>query len=164
MRAGIIAVAASGSRWTLTALAYASRELAVPRERLAQWLGVEPDELAERPLWIKSGKEQLIVPLVSAAAVRRTAPRPGIFRELLSEVGQGMAYVFAEVAPGRVLSRFFFPQGSEVREDPATGSATANLGGWWLAMRRALPCALIASQGEQIERPSTLFLDIDAGG
>jgi trans-2,3-dihydro-3-hydroxyanthranilate isomerase len=82
----------------------------------------------------------------------------------VSEDGQGMAYVFAEIAPGRVLSRFFFPQGSEVREDPATGSATANLGGWWLAMRRALPCALIASQGEQIERPSTLFLDIDLGG
>jgi trans-2,3-dihydro-3-hydroxyanthranilate isomerase len=164
MKAGIIAVAASSSRWTLTALASSSRELPVPRERLAHWLGLEPDELAERPLWVKAGKEQLIVPLASAAAVRRAAPRPEIFRELVSEDGQGMAYVFAEVAPGRVLSRFFFPQGSEVREDPATGSALANLGGWWLAMRRALPYALIAAQGEQIGRPSTLFLDIDQGG
>jgi PhzF family phenazine biosynthesis protein len=164
MIAGIIAVAATGSRWTLTAPASSARELAVPRERLAGWLGLGPEELAERPLWVKAGKEQLIVPLASAAAVRRAAPRPEIFRELVSEDGQGMAYVFAEVAPGRVLSRFFFPQGSAVLEDPATGSATANLGGWWLAMRRALPCALIASQGEQLGRPSTLLLDIDAGG
>jgi len=74
-----------------------------------------------------------------------------------------MAYVFAEVAPGRVLSRFSFPRGSAVLEDQATGSATANLGGWWLAMRRALPSTLIAAQGEQVGRPPTLFLDIDQG-
>ena len=163
-QAGIIPVAAAGSRWTLTALASSSRELAVTRERLAQWLGIEPNEIVERPLWVKAGKEQLIVPLASAAAVRRARPRAEMFRELVSVDGQGMAYLFAEVAPGRMLSRFFFPQGSEVREDPATGSATVNLGGWWIAMRRPLPCALIASQGEQIERPSTLFLDIDASG
>jgi trans-2,3-dihydro-3-hydroxyanthranilate isomerase len=164
MLAGIVPVAASGSRWTLTALRASSRELGVARERLAQWLGLEPTDLAERPLWVKAGKEQLIVPLTSAAAVRRAAPQPQIFRELLSEDDQGMAYLFADTAPGRVLARFFFPHGSEIREDPATGSATANLGGWWLAMGRALPCTLLASQGEQIGRPSTLYLDIDRGG
>jgi trans-2,3-dihydro-3-hydroxyanthranilate isomerase len=138
--------------------------LTAPRERLAHWLGLEPDDLAPRALWVKAGKEQLIVPLAGAAAVRRAAPQPEIFRELVSEDGRGMAYVFAQVAPGRVLSRFFFPQGNEVREDPATGSATANLGGWWLAMQRALPCALVVHQGEQIGRPSTLLLDVDGGG
>jgi trans-2,3-dihydro-3-hydroxyanthranilate isomerase len=161
MSAGLIPVVATGSRWTLTALTYSTRELTASRERLAQWLGLAPEELAERPLWVKAGKEQLIVPLASAAAVRRAAPRPEMLRELVNEDGQGMAYVFAQLAPGHVLSRFFFPQGDEVREDPATGSATANLGGWWLAMGRALPCVLIASQGEQIQRPSTLFLDVD---
>jgi predicted PhzF superfamily epimerase YddE/YHI9 len=48
-----------------------------------------------------------------------------------------------------------------VLEDPATGSACANLGGWWLAMGRALPCDLVISQGEQIARPSSLYLNIE---
>jgi trans-2,3-dihydro-3-hydroxyanthranilate isomerase len=156
MQAGIIPVSAVGSRWTLTANAPTHRELSVPRERLAQLLGLERHEIAERPLWVKAGREQLIVPLASIEAVKRAAPKPDAFEELLSEEGQGMAYVFALSAPGRVLARFFFPQGSSVLEDPATGSATANLGGWWLAMRRPLPCSIVASQGEQVQRPSTL--------
>jgi len=45
-------------------------------------------------------------------------------------------------------------------EDPATGSATANFGGWCLAMNRPLPLALEISQGESAGRPSTLYLDV----
>jgi trans-2,3-dihydro-3-hydroxyanthranilate isomerase len=161
MQAGIIPVVARGARWTLTANAPSFRELPLPLERLASLLGVQHHEIGDRPLWVKAGTEQLIVPLTSAEAVRRARPKPEIFQEVRSEGGDGMAYVFAEVASGRVLARFFFPQGSAVLEDPATGSATANLGGWWLAMQRPLPCSLVASQGEQVLRPSTLFLDVD---
>jgi trans-2,3-dihydro-3-hydroxyanthranilate isomerase len=45
-------------------------------------------------------------------------------------------------------------------EDPATGSATANFGGWWLAMRRSTPAQIEIAQGEQVGRPSTLFLEV----
>jgi trans-2,3-dihydro-3-hydroxyanthranilate isomerase len=161
MKAGIIPVVANGARWTLTANAPTTRELSVARERLAQLLGVQPAEIADRPLWVKSGKEQLVVPLTSADAVRRAAPGPAMFHEVQSEDGVSMAYVFAEIGGGQVLARFFFPQGSSVLEDPATGSATVNLGGWWLAMQRPLPCSLLVSQGEQIARPSTLYLNVD---
>ena len=41
-----------------------------------------------------------------------------------------------------------------ILEDPATGSATANFGGWCLAMGRPLPLALEISQGEFVGRPS----------
>jgi predicted PhzF superfamily epimerase YddE/YHI9 len=82
----------------------------------------------------------------------------------VSEDGHGMAYVFADLGGGRLLSRFFFPAGSAVIEDPATGSATANLGGWTIAMRRPKPLAYVISQGEYLQRPSTLFLDVDANG
>jgi len=162
MKAGIIPVSAVGSRWTLTANAPTYREVTVSRERLASLLGLSLADIGERPLWVKAGTEQLIVPLASVDAVRRAAPKSQVFRELRSEDGQGMAYLFAPSAPGRVLARFFFPQGESVMEDPATGSATANLGGWCLAMQRPLPYSLIASQGEQIKRPSTLFLEVDA--
>jgi predicted PhzF superfamily epimerase YddE/YHI9 len=58
------------------------------------------------------------------------------------------------------LARFFFPQGGAVIEDPATGSATANLGGWFLALGYALPQELEISQGQYAGRPSTLYLQV----
>jgi predicted PhzF superfamily epimerase YddE/YHI9 len=47
-------------------------------------------------------------------------------------------------------------------EDPATGSATANFGGWWLAMKKPIPVSLQIAQGEYCKRPSALYLNIDA--
>jgi len=41
-----------------------------------------------------------------------------------------MAYVFTLDGARAALARFFFPQGAAILEDPATGSATANFGGW----------------------------------
>jgi trans-2,3-dihydro-3-hydroxyanthranilate isomerase len=45
-------------------------------------------------------------------------------------------------------------------EDPATGSATANFGGWCVAMKRPLPLRCAISQGEMIARPSSLYLEV----
>ena len=164
VKVGIIPVRAEGARWTLEAQKPTWRDVDLPRGRLAELLGLTEPDVLDRPLWVKAGKEQLIVPLASAAAVMRAAPVPKVFESLRSADGQGMAYLFAPTAPNRMLSRFFFPQGSAVLEDPATGSACANLGGWWLAMKRDLPCKLIIYQGEQVERPSTLHLDVDTSG
>ena len=72
-----------------------------------------------------------------------------------------MAYVFAPTGAG-LIARFFFPKGSAVLEDPATGSATANLGGWCIAMGRTLPCEFDISQGEYTGRASALRLAVDA--
>jgi trans-2,3-dihydro-3-hydroxyanthranilate isomerase len=164
VQVGVIPVRAEGARWTLEAQKPTWRDVDVPRARLAALLGLSDADVLDRPLWVKAGKEQLIVPLANAAAVMRAAPDPKAFEILRSTDGQGMAYLFAPTAPGRMLSRFFFPQGSAVLEDPATGSASANLGGWWLAMKRDLPCKLIIYQGEQVERPSTLHLDVGTSG
>jgi len=65
MQAGLIPVRASRDRWTLTAPAATSRELDVPRETLAAALGIKVTDIGERPLWVKAGKEQLVVPLTS---------------------------------------------------------------------------------------------------
>src|SRR2546423_13392925 len=74
--------------------------------------------------------------------------------------GHAMAYVFAETGAGRTLARFFFAQGASMLEDPATGSATANFGGWCLAMQQMLPLHYEISQGEMTGRPSILFLEV----
>jgi trans-2,3-dihydro-3-hydroxyanthranilate isomerase len=165
MRAGVVPVDAHGNRWTLTAPTPGWRELGVSAAALASALGLDENDIGDRPLWVKAGTEQLIVPLNSPDAVRRTAPRWDAMAAIPSLAGFGMAYVFAETGAdrtgaSRTVARFFFPQGTAMLEDPATGSATANFGGWCLAMQRSLPLRYEISQGEMTGRPSTLYLEV----
>jgi trans-2,3-dihydro-3-hydroxyanthranilate isomerase len=169
MQAGLIPVNARGDRWTLTAFNAMSRELDIPRASLAAALGLQERDIGERPLWVKAGKEQLVVPLTSIDAVRRAVPVPSAMADIKSEDGHSMAYVFCLGAPGpggktEALARFFFPSGGAILEDPATGSATANFGAWCLKMNRALPLKVEIAQGAAVDRPSTLFLDVNSDG
>jgi trans-2,3-dihydro-3-hydroxyanthranilate isomerase len=104
------------------------------------------------------------VPLTSTDAVRRAAPVPSALNAIRSEDGQSMAYIFCMSGEGRSLARFFFPAGGAILEDPATGSATANFGAWCLAMQRPLPVQVRISQGELVNRPSALFLEVNRNG
>jgi trans-2,3-dihydro-3-hydroxyanthranilate isomerase len=165
LRAGVVPVDAHGNRWTLTAPTPTARELGVPVAALARALGLEENDIGDRPLWVKAGTEQLIVPLNSPDAIRRTAPRWDAMAAIPGRDGFGMAYVFAKTGAGRAgvsrtVARFFFPQGTAMLEDPATGSATANFGGWCLAMQQPLPLRYEISQGEMTGRPSTLYLEV----
>src|ERR1700733_6859842 len=161
MTAGIIGVQAGGTRWTLQANAPTWREVKEPVSALAQMLGIQEDEISDKPLWVNTGTGQLIVPLVTETAVKRAALQANAVSRLTNNNGAAMAYVFAQTGE-HILARFFFQQGNAVLEDPATGSATANLGGWYLAMKRPLPVTFEISQGEFVGRPSTLYLHIDA--
>ncbi len=165
MKAGVIPVSAAGDRWTLRANPPTWREVSESRGTLAVMLGLAEGDLGDRPLWVKAGKEQLIVPVRSVEAVRRARPAADVFTRLASEDGQSMAYVFADEgdARGTVVSRFFFPSGAAVLEDPATGSACANLGGWYCATRPGVDVARTVSQGDEVARPSTLFLGVTGG-
>ncbi|MGC2031084.1 MAG: PhzF family phenazine biosynthesis protein [Steroidobacteraceae bacterium] len=162
MAAGVIGVRAQGDRWTLTAPTPTWREFDESRSVLAQALGIDERDIGDRPLWMKAGKEQLVVPLTSVEAVRRVSPQPQPLQKLRSEDGASMAYVFAMKDSGTALARFFFQQGPAILEDPATGSATANFGGWCLAMQRMLPVEIQISQGEFVGRPSSLYLEVSA--
>jgi trans-2,3-dihydro-3-hydroxyanthranilate isomerase len=165
MQAGIIPVNAAGDRWTLQAVEPRSRALEMTRSELEAILGLEAGDVAEWPLWVNAGKEQLVVPLASAAAVRRARPRADAFSRLKSVDGQSMAYVFHDAgdAAGTVEARFFFPSGPAILEDPATGSACANLGGWFSVVRPKTDVRRQISQGEAVQRPSTLYLEVTHG-
>lgn len=175
MQAGLIAVDAQQDRWTLTAPNATWREVDVPRAALASALGLEAHEIGKRPMWVKSGKEQLIIPLTSQDAVRRAVPQPGAFANIRNDDGIAMAYVFAgsdgampaaaqdeRGAVVHTLARFFFPQNGAMLEDPATGSATANFGAWCLATGWDVPLRVQIAQGESVARPSVLHLEIGA--
>lgn len=160
LRAGLVPVDAHGNRWTLTAPTPVWREFEAPVAELARALGLDVRDIGDRPLWVKAGTEQLIVPINSPEAVRRAAPRWDAMAALSNRDGFGMVYVFAETGVARTVARFFFPQGTAMLEDPATGSATANFGGWCLAMQQPLPLRYEISQGEMTGRPSTLHLEV----
>lgn len=167
MQAGLIEVQAHRDRWTLTANPATQRELAVPVAGLAAALGLHASDIVaepdgRRPLWIDAGSDQLIVPLVDASAVGRVAPDPARLAPLRGSQGRQFTYVFAETGDGTVLARFLFEADGAFREDPATGSACANLGGWYLAIGATPPLVRRVHQGERLRRPSELLLSIDA--
>jgi len=160
MKAGVIPVTAAGDVWTLQANAPVHRAPTATREELASMLGLAAPDLDAAPaLWVDTGSDQLIVPLATFAAVRRTAPRAEALLAHGSNGQRAMAYVFARDGD-RVLSRFFFPKHGSVVEDPGTGSACANLGGWLLATHARLPQKLTVDQGEAVGRPCRLGLEV----
>ena len=165
MKAGVIPVNAKGDRWTLQANEPRSRAMELTRAELEDILGLEAGDVAEWPLWVNAGREQLVVPLASREAVRRSRPRSDAFSRLKSEDGHSMAYVFHDAgdAAASVEARFFFPSGPAILEDPATGSACANLGGWFKVVRPGTDVTRVISQGEAVGRPSTLHLDVTHG-
>jgi trans-2,3-dihydro-3-hydroxyanthranilate isomerase len=162
-KAGMIAVTATGDRWKLRANAPRYRDVQAARGELAEMLGVPPDDVLDGARWVDTGSDQLVIPLRSADAVARCRPAAALLeRHGRAAPGRYLAYVFAETADGEVRARFFFPKATAVTEDPATGSACANLGGWLLGRGATLPLARTIHQGDEVGRPSRLFLEVDA--
>ena len=133
-------------------------------------LGLEPHDLADAPpLWIDTGSDQLIIPLASADAVRRASPRTDLLLQHGSNGQRALAYVWArdEALHGDdtmqpVLARFFFQKYGAIVEDPGTGSACANLGGWLIATGASMPQRMVVSQGGAVGRPCRLMLEVTA--
>jgi trans-2,3-dihydro-3-hydroxyanthranilate isomerase len=169
-KAGVVPVHADGDVWTFSAPHAGQPESAaceLSGADTAALLGLHEDDLLASPVWIDTGAHQLLIPLRSIDAVRRV--RPGGTRLdswPQSSLGRKTAYVFAfdPDHPGKVISRYFFVKQGAVLEDPGTGSACANLGGWLIANRHALPAAFQVEQGEATGRPSLLHLSVSASG
>jgi len=166
MKVGLVRVQAAGDRWRLRAAKAPETRAPAPRADLAAMLGLPEAALGERPLWVDTGAEQLVIPLRAPADVARCRPDAGLLaRHGYSEKrGATMAYVFAPTGPGEVAARFFFLVDGGLVEDPATGSACANLGGWHLATGAPLPVDLRVAQGAEIRRPSRLHLRVEPDG
>jgi PhzF family phenazine biosynthesis protein len=165
MKAGTIPVSAAGDVWTLEANAPKHRPADGGRGELAAMLGLAPEDVAEGALRVDAGNEQLLVPLASPGAVERCRPDPALLRQHGRCDGERhLVYVFAEAGPGQVAARFFFLKRDELAEDPGTGSACANLGGWLLARGAPRPLRRSVDQGRQVGRPSRLELRLDETG
>ena len=87
-----------------------------------------------------------------------------------SDGERAMAYVWARDIERKratcdaecIVARFFFPKHGAIVEDPGTGSACANLGGWLIATGASLPQRLAIAQGDAVGRPCRLGLEVTA--
>jgi PhzF family phenazine biosynthesis protein len=162
---GPVPVTRSGGTWTFRAARPPeTRPVEASRVDLARMLGLPDDAVSDEPLWVSLGVEQLVIPIRSGALVRQAQP----VADLLTRWGfapsrdEAMAYLWSSDEPIWQV-RFFFTTNGAVREDPATGSACANLGGWHLAKGHS-PMSATLHQGAAVGRPSRLGLRVDADG
>ena len=163
MRAGVIPVNARGDVWTLSANPPRTRAPDASPAEIAAMLGIDAADVRGPALWVDAGSEQLVIPLASPDAVHRCRPDPRLIAKHGSNaMREGLAYVWAPEGGGRVLARFFFLKHGSLVEDPGTGSACANLGGWHVATKAKLPIELAVRQGEHTGRPCRLGLRVDA--
>ena len=163
MRAGTIAVEPEGDSWTLCAKRPMSRQADSTPAEIAEMLGLDERDVVGPVMWVDTGSEQLVVALSSRDAVERFQPDPRLLaRHGSNATRQGLAYAWARHAEGQVVARFFFMKHGAVVEDPGTGSACANLGGWHIATKAPLPLDLVVRQGEKTGRRCRLRLRVDA--
>lgn len=164
MTAGVVPVTARGDQWTLQANAPRVRAPDAAAGEIAATLGLAADDLAAAPQWVNTGNEQMMVAVASAAAVRRCCPDPARMATHCNADNAPKFLVWAELGNGDILARFFLLKHGTLLEDYGTGSAAANLGGWFVTQRAALPLTRVIHQGEPIARPAKVRLDVDAGG
>jgi PhzF family phenazine biosynthesis protein len=201
MKAGHVPVTiANGQLELRAAKAPVTRPLDASRGQVAAMLGLPTDALPDdptlAPLWVNTGVEQLVIPLTSVEHVRATKPVLALIEKhgFSAARDEAMAYVWARgdgAASGTASAlpwevRFFFTSDGQLLEDPATGSACANLGGYLLAREAplpldatqpssgpsssrttpsssaALPISATLLQGAAVSRPSKLHLRVEA--
>lgn len=170
--AGIVPVTADGDVWTFTAPTSATtpstRRPDLAPDFIARMVGLKESDLLSEPLWVDTGADQLLIPLRTSDAVRLAVPASELLAQWpVSSLGRKTAYVFAfdeeSHGKGRVLARYFFTtQGGGISEDPGTGSACANLGGWLIGTGRSVPASFDIHQGEAVGRPCRLILNVTA--
>ncbi|HJV86749.1 MAG TPA: PhzF family phenazine biosynthesis protein [Noviherbaspirillum sp.] len=164
MQAGLIPVRADGDRWTLRANPPDYRAMEATRAELAAMLNLPEEAIAAPAMWVNCGTEQPMIPLTSVDHVNACRPDSALMKKYNTNTqGQAKTYVFARTADG-FESRYFWISGQAgLGEDPGTGSACANLGGWWMAAEGDEPLKATVRQGTLINRPNLLTLEVTDG-
>jgi trans-2,3-dihydro-3-hydroxyanthranilate isomerase len=141
----------------------------IPAARIAPALGLGSKDLdpALPVQHVQAGIGFVFVPLRGLDAVRRCRLDLHAFEPLAREGLPTQVYLFCREAleeANDLHARMLFAA-PDVREDPATGSATACLGAYLLAHRAfgAGPLSLRIEQGTEIKRPSLLRLRASDG-
>jgi trans-2,3-dihydro-3-hydroxyanthranilate isomerase len=150
--------------WTFTANAHVSRAAGISRAELASMLCIAEHDLAGEARYVNTGSEQIVIPVSTTDALARVRPVEALLKQHVKTKSERyLAYVVARIAPDRFQTRFFFPKDGGLTEDPGTGSACANLGGYLLDAGETAPAQFTVTQGEFINRLNVLHLSLTAG-
>jgi len=115
-------------------------------------------------MWVNCGTEQPMIPLTSVDFVNACRPNAELIARYSKNLaGQAKTYVFARTPDGFESRYFMMMDESSICEDPGTGSACANLGGWWLSTQADKPLNARINQGRLINRPNVLSLSVTEG-
>jgi PhzF family phenazine biosynthesis protein len=161
MPAGLAPVRRVKNRWVLTTPRAARlRGFAGSAADLAHAVGLHAQEIASPPVWVDTGVEQLLAEVRDPVALRRaTASAAELGTMARASYGESQVLLWCRQADDTkdVAARFFFTGDGSVAEDPATGSACGNLGGW-LGSQGRLSTKFVVRQGDQVGRPSTIHV------
>jgi len=173
-RAGLVSLQSQDQVWSFSPPKAAQiLPCDVDAADIAAMLGLRAGDLLCAPVWVNTGSDQLLIAVNTPDAVQRARfDAANLAHWPLSSLQRRTAYVFARdetrnaASHGdvpRIVARYLFERpGGGVGEDPATGSACANLGAWLIAQQTALPFRYLVMQGAQMRRASQLYLDVDA--
>lgn len=143
----------------------AIKNINVPLSKIADALGINVSWLSEGmpPTLAGTGLMHLVVSL-AGDQVKFVQPNPQKLQRLGKTLGANGVYVLAQIGPATYHARFF-GMGIGVLEDPATGSAAAGFGTYLLKATGATAVQRYKIyQGEEIGRPSLLWLRLNAKG
>ena len=164
MAAGLIPVRRRDGRWTLSANVPRTRPMAASKEELAAMLGLPVEAIGGPALWVDCGTEQPMIPLTAVDYVHACRPNPELMaRHSVNSSGHAKTYIFARTEDGFEVRYFWMTGPASFAEDPGTGSACANLGGWWLTTQGDKPLSALVRQATAINRPNLLTLNVDQG-
>jgi trans-2,3-dihydro-3-hydroxyanthranilate isomerase len=136
------------------------------RSAVARAVGLEESDLHAElpPRLVATGLPHLITPARDVDAVVRAHPSQAV-QEVVDGTGAVAIYLFAMTGDGEAKARSLTAPSTGISEDPATGSAAGPLGAYLAHHGVAgMPGELRIRQGEEIGRPSELFVDVTANG
>lgn len=141
------------------------------REALAAALSLTPQDLdfgVHVPLEMSAGTPFTSVPVRDLATLARATPRPDLWVAAFGDGSHAAAFVYTALGEGEAddyRARVFAPN-QGIREDPATGSASAAFVGALARLEGLGDGAhrFVVQQGYEMGRPSRLRLAIDMAG
>jgi trans-2,3-dihydro-3-hydroxyanthranilate isomerase len=131
------------------------------RELIASAAGLEPGDLHQAlpARLVNAGLQHLLVPVRDLDALRAAVRNGPVVGEVCRASGGESMYLFALTRDGVTARMFDWELG--VGEDPATGSAAGPLGAYLAEHGLAgMPGRVLIRQGEQVDRPSELHVEV----
>lgn len=116
---------------------------------------------------VSTGLPVMIVPVRTLTAVRSIRPDASAIMDLCRRFGANGIMVFTTVTvePSATVHTRMFAPSIGILEDPATGSASGALGAYLVqnGVVDVMPTTeIIAEQGYEIDRPSSVFIQVDS--